>query len=108
MLVPPLFDESDDESIANLAKAIEDESSRVDARFVVIGVSMPKHHRLAARLERMWSGIDRPTPTVMLLGASAEMHLGATSRPGLDASQWSRVAPPPGFGSSTHGQALSG
>ncbi|MEI2697300.1 MAG: WecB/TagA/CpsF family glycosyltransferase [Microthrixaceae bacterium] len=80
MLVPPLFDESDDESIANLAKAIEDESSRVDARFVVIGVSMPKHHRLAARLERMWSGIDRPTPTVMLLGASAEMHLGATSR----------------------------
>ena len=79
-LVPPMFDESDKGQLTGLATAIDEVSRRVDARFVVIGLSMPKHHRLAAELERLWRGLDRPTPTVMLLGASAEMYLGVTGR----------------------------
>ncbi len=79
-LVPPVFDESDDSQIAGLAVEIDEEARRVGARFVVIGISMPKHHRLASRLEKLWTGLDSPTPTVMLLGASAEMYLGLTSR----------------------------
>ena len=83
LIVPPMFDAADSTALAELADQIVEHADRVRTEFVVIGVSMPKHHALAAEL------MSRPVPAcgapiLLLLGASAEFHVGAQQR----APQW--------------------
>lgn len=82
-IVPPMFDVADDDAFQRLADqviaAIERAAPDRRLAFVNIGVSMPKHHRLAAVL------MDRPAPAggapiLLLLGASAEFHVGMQQR----------------------------
>ncbi len=84
MIVAPMFDLDDHETIETLVTQMVDASRRIDARFLFITVSMPKHHLLALRLEQRWrdDSADAPSdkPTVMLVGASPEFYLGLTKR----------------------------
>lgn len=78
VLVPPLFDVSDEPAVTSVIDWIDRSVDDVGARFVVVGVSMPKHHLIANRLRERWR--DRGTPIVLLLGASADLALGLTPR----------------------------
>jgi N-acetylglucosaminyldiphosphoundecaprenol N-acetyl-beta-D-mannosaminyltransferase len=78
-LVPPQFDVGDHEQLDSIADWVAERSRAYHARFVVIGVSMPKHHRIANRLRARLDGVDAP-PTVLLLGASPDFALGLTPR----------------------------
>ncbi len=77
-VVPPMFDAADDRAVAGIADEIVGAIEQVAAEFVVLGVAMAKHHRLATEL------MSRPCPAsapfVLLLGASAEFHVGTIRR----------------------------
>lgn len=77
-VVPPFFDPDDDAAVDAVVDRIVEECAAVEARFLFIGVSMPKHHLLAARLRDRWSGAD--CPHVLLVGASADFYLGLAAR----------------------------
>jgi len=86
-IVPPMFDVTDRDALVLLADEVVAHANRVPTDFVVIGVSMPKHHALAAEL------MSRPVPPtgapmLLLLGASAEFHVGVQIR----APHWMRRA----------------
>ena len=80
MIVAPMFDMDDHQTIDTLVTQMVDASRRIDARFLFITVSMPKHHLLASRLEQRWRDDTGHKPTVMLVGASPEFYLGLTKR----------------------------
>lgn len=79
-IIPPMFQVDDDAVVERLL----DETSRLcaatDARFLVVGISMPKHHLVADRLRQRWDGAFEGTPTVLLLGQSPEFAVGAVRR----------------------------
>jgi N-acetylglucosaminyldiphosphoundecaprenol N-acetyl-beta-D-mannosaminyltransferase len=79
-IVPPMFDVDDEPTVASLLDEIEQLIDEFGARFLVVGVSMPKHHLIANRLRARWQGGDRPRPIVLLLGASPDFALGLTPR----------------------------
>jgi N-acetylglucosaminyldiphosphoundecaprenol N-acetyl-beta-D-mannosaminyltransferase len=81
-IVPPMFDAGDAETIRSLAEQIHAAVTATGAEVVLIGVAMPKHHRVCAAL----TALDAPpaTPWVLLLGAAAEFHVGIQRR----APQW--------------------
>jgi N-acetylglucosaminyldiphosphoundecaprenol N-acetyl-beta-D-mannosaminyltransferase len=79
-VVPPMFDLDDEPVIDSLLAQIDERVDELDARLLVIGVSMPKHHLLANRLRERWRGRSAPTPVVLLLGASPDFALGLTPR----------------------------
>ncbi len=79
-IVPPMFDASDRAAVDGIVNEVANEAERIDARFVVVGVSMPKHHRIANGLRSRWAGAYSGTPTVLLLGASPDFALGLTER----------------------------
>lgn len=79
-LVPPMFDVDDDTTVARLVDATAALCAEVDARFLVVGVSMPKHHLIADRLRQRWSPSYAGTPTVLLLGQSPEFAVGLVRR----------------------------
>jgi N-acetylglucosaminyldiphosphoundecaprenol N-acetyl-beta-D-mannosaminyltransferase len=79
-LVPPMFDVDDETTVARLIDATVGLCAEVDARFLVVGVSMPKHHLIADRLRRRWSSSYAGTPTVLLLGQSPEFAVGLVRR----------------------------
>ena len=54
MIVAPMFDLDDHETIETLVTQMVDASRRIDARLLFITVSMPKSHLLALRLEQRW------------------------------------------------------
>lgn len=79
-IVPPMFDVGDDAAVAAVLDEIDARIEEIRARFLVVGVSMPKHHLIAHRLEERWSDGDRAAPIVLLLGASPDFALGLTAR----------------------------
>jgi N-acetylglucosaminyldiphosphoundecaprenol N-acetyl-beta-D-mannosaminyltransferase len=83
-IVPPLFDVADQAAVSSLLDSIDIAIAEVRARFVVVGVSMPKHHLLARHMRERWDAAPGERPTVMLLGASPNLALGLTPR----APQW--------------------
>ena len=85
-IVPPMFDVDDEPAVSTLLDQVDRTVQEVGARFLVVGVSMPKHHLIARRLEERWRGREGPTPIVLLLGASPDFALGLTAR----APRWMR------------------
>lgn len=85
-LVPPLFDPDDDDAVKRVIDEIDRACEDVTPRFLVVGVSMQKTHLIAARLRDRWAHTALAKPTVMLLGASADMYVGAMDR----APEWMR------------------
>ncbi len=85
-LVPPQFDVADDAAVTSIIDWIDATVEEIDARVVVVGVSMPKHHLVANRLRERWAGRYLGSPIVMLLGASPDLFLGLTPR----APEWMR------------------
>jgi N-acetylglucosaminyldiphosphoundecaprenol N-acetyl-beta-D-mannosaminyltransferase len=79
-LVPPMFDVDDDSTV----DSVIDEADRLwrdsGARFLLVGISMPKHHLIADRLRRRWIDSYAGTPTVLLLGQSPEFAVGEVRR----------------------------
>jgi N-acetylglucosaminyldiphosphoundecaprenol N-acetyl-beta-D-mannosaminyltransferase len=78
-IVPPIFEVDDGVSIRALADQIVERLSVAPADFVLIGLSMPKHHALAAELSSRPLPSSR-SPILLLLGASAEFHVGEQVR----------------------------
>jgi len=87
MVVPPRFDVDDDAAVAAVVEDVVAACAQVGARFVVVGVSMPKHHLIAHHLRRRWDGAS-PAPMVLLLGASPDFHLGLTRRAPAWMQRW--------------------
>lgn len=79
-VVPPMFDPSDEQAVDELIDRVDADVAAIGARFLVVGVSMPKHHLIANRLRSRWGDDDRAKPTVLLLGASPDLFLGLTPR----------------------------
>lgn len=80
-VVAPMFDSADAAAIDQLAARADRLVDDIGAQFVVVGVSMPKHHRIANALRARWADpAGRPMPTVLLLGAAPEFTLGLTPR----------------------------
>jgi N-acetylglucosaminyldiphosphoundecaprenol N-acetyl-beta-D-mannosaminyltransferase len=80
VIVPPLFDVDDDAAVERVVDEIVERTAATRTAFVVLGVSMPKHHRLARELctRRLPEGCEYPA--VLLLGASAEFYTGLRRR----------------------------
>jgi N-acetylglucosaminyldiphosphoundecaprenol N-acetyl-beta-D-mannosaminyltransferase len=78
-IVPPIFDVDDGVSIRALADQIVERLTAQPAEFVLIGLSMPKHHALAVELSARPLPSAR-SPILLLLGASAEFHVGEQVR----------------------------
>lgn len=78
-VVPPMFDATDPTEVAAVVDEVVGAADAVDARVVVVGVTMVKHHLIARRLRERWADVPSP-PIVMLLGASADLHLGFEER----------------------------
>lgn len=86
-VVAPFFETSDTETIADLASQVDQLVEEIGAQFVVVGVSMPKHHRISNALRAQWNEpAGRPMPTVLLIGAAPEFTLGLAAR----APRWMR------------------
>ena len=79
-IVPPMFDVSDVATVDALIAETDALCSAIEARFLVVGVSMPKHHLIASRLRERWAADYTGTPTVMLLGQSPEFAVGLVRR----------------------------
>ena len=79
-IVPPVFAESDRATIDAIVEQAVAASEEIDARFLAVGVSMPKHHRIANGIRRRWAGQYAGTPTVLLVGASPDFALGLARR----------------------------
>ena len=79
-IVPPMFSEHDPAAVDAVVAAAADAATEIDARFLAVGVSMPKHHRIANGLRRRWAGRYRGTPTVLLVGASPDFAVGLAKR----------------------------
>lgn len=81
VLVAPWFDADDDEARGALVTTLDDLCTANAAKVCVVGVSMEKHHAIAAELQRRWSADASTTrPIVMLLGASADLYVGTVRR----------------------------
>lgn len=87
-VTPGFFDAGDAVAVTALVDEIAVACADLGAQFCIVGLSMPKHHLLAARLRERWTGGSggsdgaRSTdpPVVLLLGASPELYLGLTRR----------------------------
>jgi N-acetylglucosaminyldiphosphoundecaprenol N-acetyl-beta-D-mannosaminyltransferase len=77
-IVPPMFDVTDSEAVDRLIEQTDAACRQTDARFLVVGVSMPKHHLIASRLR--WEGRYAQAPMVLLLGQSPEFAVGLVQR----------------------------
>ena len=86
VIVPPFFDTDDDAAVTAVVDDLVAACAAIDAHFLFICVSMPKHHLLASRLRTRWQG--RASPHVLLLGASPDFYLGLAKR----APEWMQRA----------------
>ena len=78
-IVPPMFMATDTAAIATLAAQIHDAVARVRPVAVVVGLAMSKGHELE-RVVRAAAPPAGTAPWFMLLGASAEFHVGLQRR----------------------------
>jgi N-acetylglucosaminyldiphosphoundecaprenol N-acetyl-beta-D-mannosaminyltransferase len=79
-IVPPMFDRVDTEAVSALIEEIDAHCTEVDARYLIIGISMPKHHALARELRKRWEGSYSGKPMVLLMGQSPEFAVGLVRR----------------------------
>jgi N-acetylglucosaminyldiphosphoundecaprenol N-acetyl-beta-D-mannosaminyltransferase len=86
MILPPQFDVDDGVSIGRLADQVVERLAASPGEFVMIGLSMEKHHRLAAELTAR-PAPPSGAPILLLLGASAEFYVGVQER----APRWMRA-----------------
>ena len=82
-VVPVQFELENELEVNEIVQMIDQAVEEIDAQVVIIGVSMPKHHLLAALLKLRWSHNATP-PMVLLLGAAPLFYLGLERR----APQW--------------------
>lgn len=78
-IVPKQFDVDDRAALDVVADDIVERITADPVDFVILGISMPKHHRLGVLLS------ERPAPSsgapiVLLIGAAAEFHAGLQRR----------------------------
>lgn len=78
-IVPPQFADDDPVALASLVDDIMGDLRTRPADALLIGLSMPKHHAVAARLIAM-PAPPTGAPFVLLLGAAAEFHVGLQRR----------------------------
>lgn len=78
-LVAPLFQADDDVAVQNLVDLILGEIEQHNPDAIVVGLSMAKAHVLARELCRC-SVPAHGAPLLLLLGASAEFHVGLQKR----------------------------
>lgn len=78
-IVPPIFQATDAAAIAALAAQIHDAVGRLRPAAVVVGLAMNKGHELE-RVVRSAAPPEGTAPWFMLLGASAEFHVGLQRR----------------------------
>jgi N-acetylglucosaminyldiphosphoundecaprenol N-acetyl-beta-D-mannosaminyltransferase len=78
-IVPPIFRVDDDAAVDALVSEIHARISADPVEFVMIGMSMPKHHLLAARLSALPTP-EQGGPVLLLFGASAELYVGLQRR----------------------------
>lgn len=78
--VAPFFDVTDTEALEDLVDRIDECCREGEPRFVMVLVSGQKHHSVADRLAQRWADPEVVRPVVMLLGASAQFHLGLADR----------------------------
>jgi N-acetylglucosaminyldiphosphoundecaprenol N-acetyl-beta-D-mannosaminyltransferase len=79
-VVPPMFDVTDTAAVDAVVAETAALCAETEARFLVVGVSMPKHHLIASRLRDRWAGDYTGTPIVLLLGQSPEFAVGLVRR----------------------------
>ena len=75
-----MFSETDRAAVDAVVTAAAEAAEAIDARFLAVGVSMPKHHRIANGFRRRWAAQYAGTPTVMLVGASPDFAVGLAKR----------------------------
>ena len=80
LIVPPMFDVNDDVAVAALVDQVIDAIVVHHPRFVMIGVAMPKHHRLAEQIALRTLPDGCAYPNLLLLGASGEFLVGERKR----------------------------
>ncbi len=78
-VVPKQFDVEDRVALDVVVDEIIDRITAVPVDFVILGVSMPKNHRLGLLLSERPVPVSR-APIVLLLGAAAEFHVGFQQR----------------------------
>ncbi len=78
-IVPPLFRDGDAAPIASIVREILAELNSEAADAVVVGLSCPKSHPIAAGLAAT-AAPRSGAPLLLLLGASAEFHVGQQRR----------------------------
>lgn len=78
-IVPPVFDATDSTAITALAAQVHDAVVRLRPVAVVVGLGMAKCHALE-RAVRAATPPEGTAPWCMLLGASAEFHVGLQRR----------------------------
>ena len=80
-IVPPMFADGDHERVASIVGEVLAELDAEPADAVVLGLSMVKHHAIAAGLiESGMRSRNQRAPLLLLLGASAEFHVGQQRR----------------------------
>lgn len=83
---PPMFDADDQDANERIADEVDVIVAEHAPSFLVIALSQPKTHSLAAELRRRWTDSPVETPVVLLIGAAPEFHLGLRRR----APRWMR------------------
>jgi N-acetylglucosaminyldiphosphoundecaprenol N-acetyl-beta-D-mannosaminyltransferase len=78
-IVPPFFGVEDDLAIGRITDEVLDRANNQRTDFVVLGLSMAKSHRLAMDLA-LRVPPAHGAPLLLLLGASAEFHVGIRTR----------------------------
>lgn len=84
VVVAPMIDTSD-EQIDAVASQLVKEAIHAEAEFCVLCIGHPKDPMIALAAIDQWKD-DRPTPLMLCLGASAELHLGIKKR----APEWAQ------------------
>lgn len=79
-IVPPMFDIGDTGTVDALIYETTALCAAADARFLIVGLSMPKHHLIAHRLRSAWEGHYGETPTSLLLGQAPDFAVGVVRR----------------------------
>jgi N-acetylglucosaminyldiphosphoundecaprenol N-acetyl-beta-D-mannosaminyltransferase len=80
VVVPPMFDESDEAQLSTVVEQCWDVVQRVEPEFVFIGISFPKQQRVALALIEKTRARGQVPPLFLTLGASFEMYLGVHRR----------------------------
>lgn len=79
-IVPPMFDEDDEDAIADIVTDTLAAAMAVRPELVLVGIGNPKDARIIAGLLDRWDPQVGPAPLCLGLGGSFNMHLGLRKR----------------------------